>query len=151
MKTLYLDMCCFNRPYDDQEQTRIKLETAAKLELQEHIKAGDCQLLWSAVLDYECSRNPHPEHQFAIFKWRDLACTIIEADHAIQQHANQLVSLGIGSYDALHAASAIAFKADLFVTTDDRLLGKLRKHTQLKALLPAEALADLENWYENGS
>ena len=88
------------------EQTRIKLETAAKLELQAHIKAGDCRLLWSAVLDYECSRNPYPEHQFAIFKWRDLACTIIQADHAIQQHANQLVSLGIGSYDALHAASA---------------------------------------------
>ena len=40
MKTLYLDMCCFNRPYDDQTQTRIRLETQAKLELQTHVKAG---------------------------------------------------------------------------------------------------------------
>jgi hypothetical protein len=59
-------MCCFNRPYDDQEQTRIKLETAAKLEIQQHVKAGNCLLLWSAVLDFECSRNPYPEHQYAI-------------------------------------------------------------------------------------
>lgn len=151
MKTLYLDMCCFNRPYDDQEQTRIKLETAAKLELQQHIKAGDCRLLWSAILDYECSRNPYADHQWAIFKWRRLACQVIEADQAIQDHAKQLVSHGIRSYDALHAASAMAGQADLFVTTDDRLLRKLRKHTILTTLLPADALADLENWYENGS
>ena len=78
-----------------------------------------------------------------------MASTIIEADQAIQQNANLLVKNGIRSYDALHAASAMAGKADLFVTTDDRLLSKLRQHTTLKALLPAEALAVLENWYEN--
>lgn len=149
MKLIYLDMCCFNRPYDDQEQTRIKLETAAKLELQQHIKLGNCRLLWSSVLDYECSRNPHSEHQYAIFKWRELSCTVVEADQAIQHLAKQLVNHGIRSYDALHAASAIQANVDLFVTTDDRFLNKLRKHTTLKAFLPAEALAVLENWYEN--
>lgn len=29
---LYLDLCCFNRPYDDQSQTRIRLETEVNLE-----------------------------------------------------------------------------------------------------------------------
>jgi predicted nucleic acid-binding protein len=142
-------MCCFNRPYDDQEQTRIKLETAAKLEIQQHVKAGNCLLLWSAVLDFECSRNPYPEHQYAIFKWRELACSIIRADDSVQSQAAQLVAFGVGSYDALHAASAVAGKADMFVTTDDRLLSKLRKHSSLAAYLPAEALAILEDWYEN--
>ena len=27
---LYLDNCCFNRPFDDQSQLRIRLETEAK-------------------------------------------------------------------------------------------------------------------------
>jgi len=27
---LYLDNCCFNRPYDDQSQLTVKLETEAK-------------------------------------------------------------------------------------------------------------------------
>ena len=28
---IYLDMCCFNRPYDDQSQARIRIETEAKV------------------------------------------------------------------------------------------------------------------------
>ena len=35
-----LDLCCFNRPFDDQSQTRIRLETEAKLALQEHVRSG---------------------------------------------------------------------------------------------------------------
>jgi len=31
---IYLDNCCFNRPYDDQKQLRIYLETQAKLHIQ---------------------------------------------------------------------------------------------------------------------
>ena len=46
-------------------------------------------------------------------------------------------------------ASAIAGKVDLFVTTDDRLIKKMRKIGQLQVLLPGDALALLENWYEN--
>lgn len=28
---IYLDNCCFNRPYDDQTQLRVSLETQAKM------------------------------------------------------------------------------------------------------------------------
>ena len=35
MMKIYLDNCCFNRPYDDQTQIRISLETQAKLYVQE--------------------------------------------------------------------------------------------------------------------
>ena len=34
---IYLDNCCFNRPYDDQTQLNIYLETQAKL----HVKSFD--------------------------------------------------------------------------------------------------------------
>lgn len=34
---IYLDNCCFNRPFDDQNQLRIRLETEAKLGIQEEI------------------------------------------------------------------------------------------------------------------
>ena len=32
---IYLDNCCYNRPYDDQTYIRIHLETEAKLHIQE--------------------------------------------------------------------------------------------------------------------
>jgi hypothetical protein len=35
---IYLDNCCFNRPFDDQSQTRVRLEAEAKLEIQRRIK-----------------------------------------------------------------------------------------------------------------
>ncbi|GAK55959.1 hypothetical protein U27_02920 [Candidatus Vecturithrix granuli] len=35
---IYLDNCCFNRPFDDQNQIKIKLETEAKLYIQEKIR-----------------------------------------------------------------------------------------------------------------
>lgn len=35
---VYLDNCSFNRPYDDQKQERIYLETISKLYIQNMIK-----------------------------------------------------------------------------------------------------------------
>ncbi len=35
---VYMDLCCFNRPFDDQTQDRIYLETEAKLIIQKNIR-----------------------------------------------------------------------------------------------------------------
>lgn len=37
---IYLDNCCFNRPYDNQSFVQIELETQAKLYIQYQIKQG---------------------------------------------------------------------------------------------------------------
>ena len=55
---IYLDMCCFNRPYDDQTQMRVALEAQAKLHIQNRIPEGVYDLIGSYILDYEVSRNP---------------------------------------------------------------------------------------------
>ncbi len=54
---IYLDNCCLNRPFDDQSQLRIKLESEAKLKIQEDIRSGLYKLIWSYILDYENSKN----------------------------------------------------------------------------------------------
>ena len=55
---VYLDNCCFNRPFDDQSSLVIHLETEAKLHIQDLIRQGELSLLWSFVLDYENDANP---------------------------------------------------------------------------------------------
>lgn len=50
---VYLDNCCYNRPYDDQTQIRIYLETEAKLYIQDMIKNGGLDLVTSYILEYE--------------------------------------------------------------------------------------------------
>ena len=54
---IYLDNCCYNRPYDDQSQTRINEEAKAKLFVQEQIREGAFELVTSYMLLYENSRN----------------------------------------------------------------------------------------------
>ena len=55
---IYLDMCCFNRPYDNQTQPRIHFEAAAKLTIQSLIVVGDIDYSWSYILEFENSKNP---------------------------------------------------------------------------------------------
>jgi hypothetical protein len=55
---VYLDNCCFNRPFDGQDDIRIRLESEAKLEIQQMILAGKLQLVWSFILEFENDANP---------------------------------------------------------------------------------------------
>ena len=146
---IYLDMCCFNRPYDDQTQSRIRIETEAKIVIQQKLKDREHELLWSSILDFECSNNPFQEHQIAILNWRTIASTVIMIDDSIIARATNLMKMGVGKYDAFHVACSIAGGAELFVTTDDRLLKYLRVVDDTLALLPQNALAYIEKWYEN--
>ena len=75
---IYLDNCCFNRPFDDQSQIRIRLESEAKLEIQEEIRAGKVQLIWSYILDYENNKNPYQERKERIKGWKKYAAQDIQ-------------------------------------------------------------------------
>src|SRR3989442_10626151 len=48
-----LDVCCWNRPFDDQTQNRIHLEAEAVLAIVAEIKRGHWQLISSEVIDLE--------------------------------------------------------------------------------------------------
>lgn len=119
---VYLDNCCFNRPFDDQGQTRIRLEAEAKLCIQEHIRGGTLELAWSYLLDFENAANPFEERQTTISRWRQYATIDVEETEAILQKAHALVALGLKAKDALHIACAIAGGCTYVVTTDDDIL-----------------------------
>jgi predicted nucleic acid-binding protein len=74
---------------------------------------------------------------------------MVMADESALERAENLMTYGVGRYDALHVACSIAGGAELFVTTDDRLLKRLRAADDIVAMLPQDALAFLEKWYEN--
>ena len=55
---VYLDNCCYNRPFDEQVQPAVRLETEAKLFVQSLMKKYVVEYAWSFVLRMEISRNP---------------------------------------------------------------------------------------------
>ncbi len=121
---LYLDNCMFNRPYDDQSSINVRLEAEAKLNIQESIRCGEYELVWSYILDYENAKNPYWERQEQIGQWRKYAKYDISEDDALLQQARQLHQLGLKKMDALHIACAVMAKADYFLTTDKGILKK---------------------------
>lgn len=70
---IYLDNCCFNRPFDDQKQVKIRIETEAKLFIQGQILDEKYSLAWSYILDYENEANPFPERKETIANWKNRA------------------------------------------------------------------------------
>ena len=120
---IYLDNCCFNRPFDDQTQVKINLEAQAKIKIQKEIKDGIHALVWSYILDYEISKCPYIDRREAIAPWRFLASEIVKEETAdIIKAAEELESQGVKAFDALHIACAKASGCDFFITTDKRLL-----------------------------
>jgi hypothetical protein len=109
---LYLDNCCFNRPFDDQKQLKIKLETEAKLFIQQAILFGKHELVWSYILEFENKQSPYKERRTTIFDWKAVASVHCVETEDIVAKAEQLTVLGLKAKDALHVACAVYAKAD---------------------------------------
>lgn len=124
MKKLYLDMNIYNRPFDDQSQVRIRLETIATYAILKTIKERRYSLLWSFMLEFENSLNPDEDIKVEIQMTSSLALELINMTEDILITAKSLESKGIKPRDAIHIACAIKGDADYFLTCDDKLTRK---------------------------
>jgi hypothetical protein len=55
---LYLDSCCYNRPFDDLSQIRVRLEADATEWILEESRSGRFTIVTSDYLSLELLRNP---------------------------------------------------------------------------------------------
>ncbi len=60
---IYLDACCLNRPFDDQLQERIRLESEAILLIMKRLHSREWYWLESDVLTTELARIPDPQRR----------------------------------------------------------------------------------------
>lgn len=134
---LYLDTSVFNRPFDDQTQPRIWLETLALALILQLIEAGEATLINSSVLEFENSQNPFSIRQDWVSRCCELATNYQRVSKSIRQRAEMLEKKGIHAIDALHIACAETSGADYFLTCDDRLLRK-QKHLNVNSMNPLD-------------
>jgi len=126
-RRVYLDVSALCRPFDDQAQMRIRLETDAVLLILSHVRSKNLTLIVS------------PVHRVEIAAIADLA----ERKHlqvllnesgtrgsfnlaSGRQRAEELIKHGLGAADAAHLAMTEQARAD-FVSCDDRLLRQCRR------------------------
>ncbi len=125
---IYLDVCCLNRPFDDWAQERIRLEADSIVSIMERIRIGKWQLIESEAIAVELQKMSNLEKKERILELLELATVAQKIDDNINLRAQQLESLGFGLYDAFHLACAEAALADVFLSTDDRLLKNALRH-----------------------
>ena len=121
---IYLDNCCYNRPFDDQSQLIVRLETEAILFIQQMIREEKFDLAWSSILDFENKKNPFETRREAANEFRELAFSIVDVTPTMKQEATLFQSQGVAVVDSLHLVCAISAGCDYFVTVDKGILKK---------------------------
>jgi predicted nucleic acid-binding protein len=121
---VYLDNCSYNRPFDDQSQVKVALETEAKRYIQQLIVEKTIDLTYSYVNRFENDDNPHTARQNSIKEFFKNAVVYIDSNHAekAEKIAASIMKSGVKPKDALHLACAIEGCCDYFITTDKPLL-----------------------------
>ena len=119
---LYLDNSVLNRPFDDQRQPRVWLETLSFSLTLTLIESGEATLVRSPIHNLENDRNPFPLRQQWVEKCLRWAAITISFDSAIKTRAQFHEQNGLKPLDALHLASAESAATDRFLTCDDRLI-----------------------------
>ena len=131
MMRLYLDLCVYNRPFDDQHQERIALETNAFIYILEKVEKEEYELVASEMLVYENNRNPDELKRLRITSYFRLAKNFAEAEYEDLKRAEYLTGLGFSAVDALHIALAEKCGVDYFITCDDDIIKVYKKHKNL--------------------
>ena len=123
-----MDACCLNRLTDDQSQLRVREEAEAIEHILAMVRQGRATWISSTILELEISRNPDQERRNDVTSLLIFASEVVRPKTEDADRAAELQKLGISSFDALHLACAERGEVDVFLTTDDGLLSRARRH-----------------------
>ena len=140
---VYLDNCCYNRPFDDQAQLRIRLETEAKLEIQTQMRMGILEYVWSEMLTGEVSDSPYIKQREKILPWRFGAVVYVPITEEIIIRAEGYMQWGVKSSDAIHLSCAVESDCDWFFTVDKGILNKVSRIGGMRVANPMDYVKEM--------
>ena len=122
---IYLDICCLSRPFDDQTDVKIRLETDAKMYIQSLVKFKSLVLCSSFMLSFEINKCPIEEsknHISQFVKEFSLIHVSNQREDDITKLSKEIMETGIKYKDSIHIACSIIAGCDYMISTDKRLL-----------------------------
>lgn len=131
---IYLDTCCLNRPFDNQDYPRIHFESEAVKIILEKIENAEWQFISSEVLLFEINKILNLEKRQKIKELLTLSSITVQLDDSHIERAKFFENSGLKAFDALHIGVCES-NADVFLTVDDRLIKILKKFSDLKLIV----------------
>ena len=125
---IYLDVCCFGRPFDERNQAKVRLEAEAVLIILKDIQEDRHEMVSSEILEVENTNNPDSEERNEVRNLLRLAHRRVAMTAKEIARAEELVAMGFGSYDAFHVACAESGGADYLLSTDADMIRLGNKH-----------------------
>lgn len=142
---IYFDVCCLCRPFDDQRQERIRLESEAVRMIVEWCIQGRHVWICSDIVAEEIRRNPDAEKRGALLKLLENAGEIVTINDTAVSAGQGYHQMSVRGLDALHLAVAEQAACDVFLTTDDKLRRKaanLKLSSSIRVRGPIEWLVE---------
>ena len=139
---LYLDMCVLKRPFDDQSDSRIAVETQAVIMLMGWFDAGICAIANSEALILENAHNRNLTRRERVAEMLHMFGKPESISSKTISRSIALRTRGFHDMDALHIACAEHAGADVFVTCDDALIACAAKW-QARLDMPVKNPIDL--------
>jgi hypothetical protein len=144
---VYLDVSCLDRPWDDQSQAQVRLETEAIAVILDRCDRGPWQHLSSDMARIEIEQTPDQERRRRMTLLLPSVASIIPLSEPLLQRARELMPLGFQAHDAVHVAAAESLAVDVFLTCDVRLLRKAnrwRGKLNVRVANPADWLKEVD-------
>jgi len=136
---IYLDSCCFNRPFDDLSQDKVRFECEAVLEILNNYVAGVWDVFRSDVLDDEIDRIANfVKKQQVLMLYSSTSIYIPLTDEIVYRAKDIQQISSIKPFDAIHLASAEYGNASVLLTTDKKFINQAAViNTSVKVANPA--------------
>jgi hypothetical protein len=145
---IYLNVSCLNRPLDDQEQARIRLEAAAVGMIFEKVDEGHWIHVSSEMAQIEIAANPDQRRRARVQLLLPDPRSIVMLTPAMFTRGAALEKLGFKAGDALHVAAAEEVGADVLLSCDDRFCNagaRYRRKLRVAIRNPLDWLKEMEH------
>ncbi|MFP3042677.1 PIN domain-containing protein [Treponema primitia] len=115
---IYMDCCCLNRPFDDQTQDKIHIESDTIMAILWKCFYGKWLLIGSDIVTYEIMKTPDLNKRNEVLNIYSIKKDTVSFNGEIQNRALELQKHGLKAMDSLHFASAEYKNVSVLLTVD---------------------------------
>jgi predicted nucleic acid-binding protein len=146
---IYLDVCCLCRPFDDQSQERVQVESEAVKVIIYRCQRGVYTMAGSEAIEIELAGIANHAKLTEVIAVYSVYRNYLPMDVRVEKRSLELRLLGLDEFDSLHLALAETFSQDVLLTTDDDFI---KKATRIKTNIPVKNprawLMEIENEHQ---